>query len=399
MLLQQTELAHKVDKSGVTICSRCVYDSAVPGIFFDAHGVCNYCQLHDQMEQEYPTGEEGQRRLRAMADEIRAAGRRKKYDCVVGVSGGCDSSYLVVNLVELGLRPLAVHFDNTWNSPIATRNIYNVLEKLGVDLYTLVVNNEEYDDIYRSFFKAGVKDLDTPTDIALAATLYRAAERQGVNYIIEGHSFRTEGIGPLGWFYIDGKYVDTVHQQFGTKKMRTFPNMRLYDFLKWTAFKQIKRVRPLYYVNYHKADAQKLMSEKYGWSWYGGHHLENRFTAFLHSYFLPRRFNMDTRLLGHAALCRSSQLTREQALAELGKPQPYDPELVEMLKKRLGFSEEEFEQLMQLPRKTFQDYRTYKQTFERLRPLFWVLYKTGRVPKSFYIKFCRPWGEDIARQG
>lgn len=388
----------QVDKEGVRVCSRCVYDAEVPGISFDEAGVCNYCHLHDQMDAQFPTGQLGRQHMEQLANEIRNAGKGKKYDCVVGVSGGCDSSFLVVQLVELGLRPLAVHFDNTWNSPVSTRNIYNVLEKLGVDLFTHVVSNEEMDDIIRSFFKSGVKDLETPTDIALAATLYRAAERYGIKYVIEGHSFRTEGVAPLGWFYIDGKYIDSVHKRYGTLKMQTFPNMRLHDFLKWTAFKQIRRIRPLYYLQYQKAEAKQLLTEEYGWTWYGGHHLENRFTAFLHTYFLPRRFNIDTRLLGHAALVRSGQVTRDEAMAELAAPQQADLELVDMVKKRLNFSDREFEQLMDLPRKDYRDYPTYKQTFEKLRPLFWLLYKAGRVPHSFYVKFCFPWDSNLAER-
>jgi N-acetyl sugar amidotransferase len=383
------------DRTQVQICQRCVYDSSVPNIVFDEEGVCNYCRLHDQMNQEYPTGAEGLRRLEVMLNQIKKEGRGKKFDCIIGVSGGCDSSWLIVKMVEMGLRPLAVHFDNTWNSPIATRNIFNVLESVNVPLYTHVVNNVEYDDIYRSFLKAGVKDIETPTDIGLAATLYQAAEKYGISTIMEAHSFRTEGVAPLGWFYIDGKYVSSVHKQFGTVPMKTYPNMSVTAFIRWSALRNIKRVRPMYYLDYDKAAARKMLSEHHGWTWYGGHHLENRFTAFAHSYFFPRRFGMDSRLLGHAALVRSNQCSREAAILELEQPQPYDAELVDMVKKRLGLSDQEFESLLESPRKTWQDYKTYKQTFERLRPLFWFLYKSGRVPKSFYIKFCHPSQETL----
>ena len=174
-------MAHK-------ICTRCIYDETVPNITFDGEGVCNYCRQIEAMDQEYPMGTEGAAQLQKLADEMKAAGRGKKYDAVIGVSGGCDSSYLVHQMKEVyGLRLLAAHFDNTWNSTIATENIYNVLEKLGVDLFTVVVDNKEYDDIYRSFFRAGVRDIDCPTDIGLATTLYRAAEKFGIKYMIEGH--------------------------------------------------------------------------------------------------------------------------------------------------------------------------------------------------------------------
>jgi N-acetyl sugar amidotransferase len=372
------------------LCARCVYDDSIPGITFDERGVCNYCALHDQMEAQYPTGDEGARRLEAMADEIRAAGKGKDFDCIVGVSGGCDSSFLIHKTVEMGLRPLAVHFDNTWNSPIASRNIYNVLEKLDVELETLVVNNREYDDIYRSFMLAGVPDLEAPTDIGFMATLYRAAEEHGIKYIVEGHSFRTEGVAPLGFIYMDGRYIKSVHERFGRVPMKTYPNMPIDKFLKWAAFSGIRRLRPIYFMDYDKEATKSFLTEEYGWEWYGGHHLENRFTAFYHSYYLPQRFGMDGRKLGYAAYVRTGQMEREKGLALLEDPPFCDPEILELVKKRLEFSDAEFEDVMSRPRHTYRDYPTYKKTFERLRPLFWALYKLDRVPKSFYVKFARP---------
>ena len=370
------------------ICSRCIYDDTVPNISFDDEGVCNYCWQIDSLEAEYPTGVEGAARLQKMVDDIKAAGRGKKYDAVIGVSGGCDSSFLVHQMKEMyGLRLLAAHFDNTWNSTIATENIQNLLDKLGVDLFTIVVDNKEYDDIYRSFFKAGVKDLETPTDIALATTLYRAAEKFGITYMIEGHSFRTEGIAPLGWIYMDGKYIQSVHSQFGKVPMKTFPNLWLKDQLRWMLFGGIKKVRPLYFMDYDKEAAKKLLAEKYGWQWYGGHHLENRFTAFYHSHFLPTRWGIDFRIAGYSAYCRNGWMTREEALRLMDEPPHIETGLVDFVKKRLGFSDEEFERLMTMPKKNYTDYVTYKKTFERMRPFFWLMYKMDLIPKSFYMKY------------
>jgi N-acetyl sugar amidotransferase len=370
------------------ICTRCIYDDSIPNISFDGEGVCNYCRQIDALEAEYPTGREGEAKLQKLVDEMKAAGRGKKYDAVIGVSGGCDSSYLVHQMKEVyGLRLLAAHFDNTWNSTIATENIHNVLEKLGVDLFTIVVDNKEYDDIYRSFFRAGVKDIDCPTDIGLATTLYRAAEKFGIKYMIEGHSFRTEGVAPLGWVYMDGKYIDSVHRQFGSVPMKTFPNLWLHLQLKWMLFGRIKKIRPLYYMDYDKEAAKKLLTEKYGWQWYGGHHLENRYTAFVHSYFFPRRWDMDFRIAGYSAYCRNGWMTREEALRLMDEPPHIEPGLVDFLKKRLGFSGSEFEGLMTMPKKTYKDYDTYKKTFERMRPFFWLMYKMDLIPKSFYMKY------------
>lgn len=368
-------------------CTRCLYDDQMPAIKFDMDGACSYCHSYDQLNRDYPNGSKGTQILENMAQKIRAAGRGKKYDCVVGISGGCDSSYLLYRIKEMGLCPLAVHFDNTWNSAVATTNMARVLKGLDVDLYTHVVNNKEYDDIYRSFFYAGLPDVEAPTDIGLASTLYMAAARHGIRYVIEGHSFRTEGISPLGWLYMDGRYIHSVHQAHGTMPMKTFPNLWLSSFLKWTAVNRIRKLRPLYHMDYDKEAVKKFLADRFGWQWYGGHHLENRFTAYYHRHFIPRRLGVDTRLLGHAALVRSGQLSREEGLRQLSKDSEEDPEIVELVKKRLGFNDSEHERLLNLPLHSYRDYPTYKRTFERLRPLFWFLQKFELVPRSFYMKY------------
>lgn len=371
------------------VCTKCIYDEDVPDIVFDENGVCNYCKLYEEMNLEYPVGEAGDKMLADMVARIRQSGQGKKYDCVIGVSGGCDSSYLLYKMKEMGLRPLAVHFDNTWNSAIATQNIHKVTKKLGIDLYTHVVDNREYDDIYRSFLKAGVPDIEAPTDIGLITTLYQAAAKHGVKYIIEGHSFRTEGVSPLKWLYMDGKYIAGIQKKFGTYPIKTFPNLWLHLFLKWSLIDQIKRFRPLYFMNYQKDEVKKFLQAEFDWEWYGGHHLENRFTAFYHSYFMPKRFGIDCRLNGHAALVRSGQWDREAAMASMAEAPHLEEGILELVKKRLALSDAEFEMLMTAPKKTFQDYPTYKKTFERLGPLFWLAYKLDLVPKSFYIKFAK----------
>lgn len=374
--------------SATQVCSRCVYDSNTPAITFDSNGECNYCKVYDQLSQEYPTGAAGDKVLEAMAKEIKAGSKRKKYDVIVGVSGGCDSSYLLYKTKELGLRPLAVHFDNTWDSRIAVENIHNVLKKLDVDLFTHVVDNLEYNDLYRSFMQAGVPDIEAPTDIALAATLYKACDKYGIKYMIEGHSFRTEGISPLGWLYMDGKYIESVQKQFGTMKLKTYPNLSMGKFLKWTVWNGIKKFRPLYYMDYHKENTKKLLAQEFNWQWYGGHHLENRFTAFYHTHFLPQRFGIDQRSNGFSALVRCGQMDRGEALAELQQHPTCDPEIIQLVKKRLGFTDEQFDYLIyDLPKHSYREFKTYKPTFEKMRPFFWLMYKLNRVPKSFYIKY------------
>jgi hypothetical protein len=341
------------------------------------------------MDIQYPTGTRGELALEKIVNTMKETGRGKKFDCILGVSGGCDSSFLAHEMVRRGLRPLAVHFDNTWNSSIAMNNIYTVLDKLEIPLETYVVDNHEYDDIYRAFIESGVRDIDSPTDIGFMATLYQAAERHRVKYIVEGASFRTEGVSPLGWLYMDGRYIKEVHRRHGSMPMKTFPNMPFMQFIKWTALSGIRRIRPLYWVDYHKEDTKQFLTSEYGWEWYGGHHLENRLTAFYHSYFLPRRFGIDQRINELSGRIRSGQLAREDAKAEWDTDPVVDPELLPMVKKRFGYSENRWEELMDAPHRHYTDYPTYKKTFERLRPLFWILYKLNRVPKTFYVKFCQ----------
>lgn len=371
-------------------CQRCLFDLNTPLIELDHDGVCNYCRTIDDFDQSYPVGDEGELILDRFVDEIRAAGKGLDYDVVVGVSGGCDSSWMLAKCVEWGLRPLAAHFDNTWNTTIATRNIHTMLEKLNVDLHTHVVDNEEFNDIGRAFLHAGVIDIETPTDIGLATTLYQAAAKHGIRYQFEGHSFRTEGIGPLGWFYIDGKYIESVVKRFGNyqqHKLATFPNLTFARFMKYVLWDRTKKLRPLYWMDYDKESAKTWLEQKFGWEWYGGHHLENRFTIFLHSYYAPRRFGLDTRVVGYSALVRSGQMSREDGLALLQEPFLLDAEIVDLVKARLGFTDDEFEAMMRAPRRTFRDYETYKPLFEKLRPMFAVMAKVNLVPQSFYVKY------------
>lgn len=375
----------------VQICQRCIYDETVPNTTFDSEGVCNYCRQIEELEAQFPNDERGEQELQKLVDEMKAAGKGKKYDALIGVSGGCDSSYLMHLMTKkYGLRLLAVHFDNTWNSTIATENIHAVTDKLGIDLYTHVVDSKEFDDIVLSFLKAGVRDIECPTDIGLATTMNMAAEKYGIKYKIDGHSFRTEGSAPMGWIYMDAKYIQSVHKEYGTVPMKTFPNLWLSKQLKWMVFNQIKSVRPLYFLEYDKEAAKEMLTRDYGWTWYGGHHLENRTAAFFHSYFFPKRWNSDFRIVGYSAYCRDGRMTREEAL-ELMKEDPHiEDGLLEYYKKRLNLSDEEFEKLMTQPKKYYTDFKNYKKTFERMRPFFYVMAKAGLIPWSFYIKYTLP---------
>ncbi|QTH72864.1 N-acetyl sugar amidotransferase [Pseudoalteromonas xiamenensis] len=373
------------------MCQRCIYDEKVPNIAFDNEGICNYCRQIEDLEQQFPNDERGELELQRLVDEMKAAGKGKKYDALIGVSGGCDSSYLMHLMTQkYGLRLLAVHFDNTWNSTIATQNIHAVTDKLGIDLYTHVVDAKEFDDIVLSFLKAGVRDIECPTDIGLATTMNMAAEKYGIKYKIDGHSFRTEGSAPMGWIYMDAKYIESVHKQFGKLPMKTFPNLWLHKQLKWMLFNQIKSVRPLYYLDYDKEAAKEMLTKDYGWTWYGGHHLENRTAAFFHSYFFPKRWKSDFRIVGYSAYCRDGRMTRDEALALMNEEPHIEEGLVEYYKKRLGLSAAEFDKLMTQPKKYYTDFKNYKKTFERMRPFFFMMAKAGLIPWSFYMKYTLP---------
>lgn len=375
-------------KQEVQVCSKCIYDNRLPLISFDSEGVCNYCRQIESLDKEYGiTNGEGEKKFQSIIETIKTEGKNKKYDCVIGVSGGVDSSYMLHKAIEWGLRPLAVHYDNTWNSSIATENIKKMLSKLNIDLFTYVVENKEVDDIFLSFLKASVPELDASTDLALAEVLYRAADKYGVKYILEGHSFMTEGIAPLGSFYFDGKYISSIHKMFGKIPMKTYPLMDFKAFMKWIIFKRIKKIRPYWYLNYSKEDARKLLEQDYNWEYYGGHHLENRLIAFNHSYYLPKKFKVDLRNLSLSALARTGKITHEEALRQYALPPHLESGLVEYFKSRLGLSDEEFEKHMNLPTKTYKDYPTYKSLFEKMRPVFFVLAKANLVPMSFYLKY------------
>lgn len=370
------------------ICSRCIYDERVSRISFDENGVCNYCKMSDDLKEQYKTGTpEGEKALFEIIKQVKKDGKGKKYDCIMGVSGGTDSSYALAKAIEWGLRPLAVHFDNTWNSAIATENIRKITKALNVDLYTHVVDNKEMDDITKSFFLAGVPELDCPTDIALAETLYKASAKYKVKYILEGHSFIAEGVSPMGTNYFDGKYIEDVHKKFGKRSMKTFPNMNFSSFMKWILVKRIKKIRPLWYIEYSKESARKYLEEKFGWQYYGGHHLENRISSFTYSVYKPTKFGIDDRNWALAAAARNGLMPREEALAIYNRRIEPNPELVEYFKKRLGLSTEEYEIVMKGEKKTYREFKTYKKRFERLRPLFYMLAKAHLVPMSFYIKY------------
>lgn len=369
-------------------CTRCLYDDTISTIRFDENGVCNFCNQYDLMEQQYPTGEKGRKQLEIIFDQIKKDGKGKKYDCVIGVSGGCDSSYLLHIAKEFGLRPLAAHFDNTWNSRIAVENIECVLKKLDIDLFTHVVDAEEFDDVMHSFLKASLPNVDCYTDLALAAVHYMAAEKYGIKYILEGHSFRTEGITPPGWVYMDSKFIRDVQNKYGTKKIKTLPELNLSSQLKWWVFNGIKKIRPLYYIDYHKEEVKKMLVDTYGWQWYGGHHMENRTAYFGNNYWLPKKLGKDLRIPEYSGMIRSGYISKENAIKSISKPLTIEQSILDEVCTRLNITHQQLNAYFEKEPASYKEFKTYKETFVRLRPLFYILYKKNFVTRSFYEKFC-----------
>lgn len=380
-----------ITKVDLQICSRCIYDERIPSIDFDEAGVCNYCRQVDSLKRQYGTGmSKGKATFETILNDIRYSGKGEKYDCVIGVSGGTDSSYLVYLAKEWGLRPLAVHYDNTWNSAIATMNIQKVLAALAVDLYTHVVANKEADDIFRAFFLSGVAEIEAATDLGYAYLLRKVCAKYSIKHILEGHSFVAEGITPLGRNYFDGRYIKSIHKKYGSLPMKTYPLMTFARFLKSAVIDRVKFIRPLWYIDYSKEQAQEYLRNNFGWQYYGGHHLENRMTAFYHGVYMPQKFNSDLRNNTLSARVRNGFLSRSEAWAEYNTPPVIEEELVSYFKKRLNLSDELYDRVMQSPAKSWTEFPTYKETFERCRPLFYALAKANLVPMSFYLKYCFP---------
>ena len=345
----------------------------------------------ESLFKDYKTGlTEGENKFNSIVNEIKDNGKNKKYDCIIGVSGGTDSSYLLHLAKKVwGLKPLAVHYDNTWNSAIATININKMLKQLDIDLYTHVVDNKEVDDIFKSFFLAGVPELEASTDLAYAYLLRIVSKKFNIKYILEGHSFVTEGISPLGLNYFDGKYIREIHKKFGKIKLKTYPLLTLTKFLKSIIFDRVKFIRPFWYINYSKETAQQFLKKNYNWKYYGGHHLENRMTAFYHQVYLPQKFNVDLRTLSLSALTRSGIMKRDDAINDLKKKRNIDNSLIKLFKKRLNLTDMEYNNVMNSKPNYWQSYPTYKNFFEFFGPIFYFFAKLNLLTMSFYLKYCK----------
>lgn len=354
------------------ICTNCVMDTTDPGIVFDEKGVCDHCNTYYQHTlPRWNMGKGREQELASLVDKIKRAGKGKDFDCIIGMSGGIDSSYLTyIAKEQLGLSPLIFHVDAGWNSQEAVNNIERLVDKLRLDLYTEVIDWEEMKDLQRAFFKSAVPHVDAPQDHAFFATMYKFAEEYDVKYILTGGNLSTECVrNPVDWMYYqsDSVQLQDIHRQFGSHALINFPVtniLRHKIYLPY--FKGIKVVRPLDLVPYVKQDAINLLVDQFGWQPYPQKHFESRFTKFYEGYWLPCRFGYDTRKVQYSSLILTEQMTRDEALERLSRP-AYDEEMIEhdfeYVATKLGVSVEELRGYMELPKKTYRDYRSQQSIY------------------------------------
>jgi N-acetyl sugar amidotransferase len=359
-------------------------DTCDPDITFDKDGVCSHCHRRDDLLDRYVyPGEKGKALLDSWAKRMKRDGKNHDYDCIIGISGGVDSSYVAYLVNKLGLRTLAVHMDNGWNSELSVKNIELQLNKLGIDLYTEVLDWETFRDLQLAFLKASTPDSEIPTDHAIVAVLRQKAEEQRIKYVVVGSNYMTETHIPRAWSYgtEDWRYIKAIHDRFGTKSLDKFPHYNL--FMDWVYKYRLTRFPILNYVDYNKTRAIETLTNELGWKYYGGKHYESIYTRFYQGYILPRKFGYDKRRSHFSSLICAGEMTREQALEELKKPTyPLDLQAQdkEYVIKKLELSEEQFEQIMSLPPKTHFDYPSYDGFFANIRkmPIYRLLQKANR---------------------
>ena len=355
------------------ICTNCVMDTSDSKITFDEKGVCDHCNTYyKDIEPVWNYGKGREKELNSMADKIKASGKSKDFDCILGMSGGIDSSYLLYLAKEkLGLRPLVFHVDAGWNTQLAVNNIERLVDKLNLDLFTEVINWEEMKDLQLAYFKSGVPHIDVPQDHAFFATMYHFASKYKVNYILTGGNYSTECVrNPIEWMYYqsDSVQLKDIHKKFGQIPLADYLVTNILWHKVYLPYvKKIKVLRPLDYMQYNKQEAMDLLQNQFGWQPYPQKHFESRFTRFYESYWLPERFGYDTRRVQYSSLILTGQMSREEALNQLKSP-AYDPENIkhefEFVANKLGISEAELHTYFNMPKKTHLDYKSQENVYK-----------------------------------
>lgn len=343
------------------MCISCVMDTTDPDIRFDERGICHYCREYPkQREREVHRDEKGQKALEALILRIRHEGRNRDYDCVIGLSGGADSTYAAyLAKTRYGLRPLVVHLDNGWNSEAAVRNIKNATRTLGVDLHTYVIDWEEFKDLQIAFLRSSISNAEIPTDHAIRAILYRTAADQGIRYIITGSNFDTEAFMPWMYDAMDLRLIKAIHRRYGSKPLRTFPTFGMMTYVSYVYLKGIQMVPLLNFVPYRKEEAKEILRVELGWQDYGGKHGESIYTRFFQSHILPTKYNIDKRKAHLSCLILAGQMTRDQALQELQKPL-YSPQglgaEIDYFRKKLGLSLDAYNDIMKAQPREYSEF-------------------------------------------
>lgn len=361
------------DNQNYNICANCVMDTSDTKITFDEKGLCDHCNdFYTNVLPNWHTDETGLKELDEVVSKIKKDGEGKDFDCILGMSGGVDSSYLLhLAVTQLGLRPLVFHVDGGWNSELAVHNIQVMVDKLGLDLYTEVINWEEMKDFQLAFFKSGVPHLDIPQDHAFVATLYNFADKYKIKYILNGGNISTECVrNPMDWLYYgtDMAQINDIIKQFGTLKMETYPFSPVFRHKFYLRYlKGVQVVKPLNYMPYIKEDALELLSRVYGWTPYPQKHFESRFTKFYEGYWLPERFGFDTRRVQYSSLILTKQMERLEALEKLKKP-AYDPSKIEdefkYIATKLGITPEKLREYFNMEKKFYTDYKNQVSMFK-----------------------------------
>jgi N-acetyl sugar amidotransferase len=362
-------------------CSNCVMDTTDLDIQFTDLGLCNYCVEAETLIQKFKFTKENEfQNINTLKDEI-LKNKKGKYDCVVGLSGGVDSSYVAFLAKKMGLNPLCVHFDNGWNSELAVSNIKKIVDKCGFDLETYVIDWPEFKDLQRSFFKAGVVDIEMLTDHAIMATMFSLRKKHGIKYVLSGSNYVTEHGMPLSWLWRkqDLTNIKGIQKRFGTKKIKNFPTMNSiqYQIVKMFGLGGVY-VEILNHVNYSKEIAMKVLEQEFGWQYYGGKHYESVFTKFYQAYYLPVKFGYDKRKVHLSAQIRNSEISRDNAIMELEKSFYSDFELkndLDYVLKKLSFTKEEFELIMKEKPKSHLDYPSDEWIFKLWRKAKMVINK------------------------
>jgi N-acetyl sugar amidotransferase len=362
-----------MSKKYYQICTNCVMDTTDSAIVFDDKGVCDHCNnYYDNILPNWDTGEKGRRELSAIIEKIKKDGKGRDFDCIMGMSGGADSSYMLHLVVkEFGLRPLVFHVDGGWNSELAVRNIEVMIDKLGLDLYTEVINWEEMKDLQLAFFKASVPHIDTPQDHAFIATLYNFAAKYNIKYILNGGNYSTECINnPKEWIYFatDMPQNRDIIKKFGTIPLKSYPFSSILKHKVYLRYvRKIKVVKPLNYLPYIKDEAMAFLKENYDWQPYPQKHFESRFTRFFEGYWLPKKFGYDTRKVQYSSLILTGQMSRQDALEKLRYPAIEEDLAIhdfEYIATKLGISVEELKSYQDAPNKTYKDYKNQDSMFK-----------------------------------